>query len=175
MNYLLITIVFLVLLIVGAVAFFLLRKRGRRFYKAKGPYLLSGGERAFFDALQQVIAPDMYVCPKIRIADIIDMAIPKTDPQFWPRFNQISQKHVDFLLCNKNTFAPLLVVELDGRSHADPKRSARDAMVDGVFSQAGIPMLHIPVSSFYPYKELREQIARAVQPAAQNVGEKMEK
>lgn len=165
MNYLLPVIALLVFLIIGATLFFLFRKRGRRFYKAKGPYLLSGGEKAFFDALQQVIAPDMYVCPKIRIADIIDMTIPKTDPQFWPKFNQISQKHVDFLLCNTNTFAPLLMIELDGGSHHDPKRSARDALVDTAFGQAGIPMLHIPVSSFYPYKELREQIAHAIQSA----------
>lgn len=165
MNYLFPVIAVLVFLVISAALLFLFRKRGRRFYKAKGPYLLSVGEKAFFDALQQVIAPDMYVCPKIRIADIIDMAIPKTDPQFWPKFNQISQKHIDFLLCNKNTFAPLLVIELDGGSHHDPKRTARDALVDTAFGQADIPMLHIPVSSFYPYKELREQIAHAIQSA----------
>lgn len=124
--------------------------------------MLSEGEKRFFDALQHSISPDMYICPKVRIADLVEMAIDRTDKEFWPKFNQISKKHVDFVICSKATFAPLVIVELDGGSHNENSRSLRDILVDDVFRDADIPMLHIPVSNIYSPSKLSQQIGLAI-------------
>ncbi len=129
-------------------------------YKAKGPYLLSAGEKRFFDALSQSIPPDLYICPKVRLADLIEVNLSKSDKNFWKTFNKISQKHVDFVLCNKSDFAPRLVVELDGGSHKNNSRSQRDQFVDDVFKQAGIPITHVKVTN--DYFNLAKQISKVL-------------
>jgi hypothetical protein len=139
-----------------------LQGKSRRIYKQKGPYLLSPGEKRFFDALIKVIQPSIYVCPKVRIADIVEVDISKDDKEFWPKFNKISQKHVDFVICSRTNFAPLLIIELDGGSHNEKSQSLRDATVDNVFKDAQIPILHIKPSNFYEYKTLRENISQAI-------------
>lgn len=127
-------------------------------YKPKGPYLLSAGEKRFFDVLSQVISTDLYICPKVRLADLIEVNLSKSDKNFWKTFNQISQKHVDFVLCNKSDFAPRLVVELDGGSHYGKSRTDRDTFVDNVFRQASIPIIHVKVSG--EYSDLSNQITQ---------------
>jgi hypothetical protein len=135
------------------------RRKHAPMYKAKGPYLLSAGERQFFDVLVSVLPPELYVCPKVRLADILTVTVPKSDKSYWKAFNQISQKHVDFLICQRSDFAPVVVIELDGGSHHDPQRIKRDRLVDNALREAGIRIEHIPVSSRYDQAELRRVIA----------------
>ena len=137
------------------------KKSGFR-YKSKGPYLLSKGEKAFFDILIQSISPDLYICPKVRVADLIEVDLPKSDKKFWASFNKISKKHVDFVLCNRSDFAPVLVIELDGGSHKVSSRSKRDTFVDDAFAQANIKILHITAQSVYDANQLQNQIASAL-------------
>src|SRR3989344_8320971 len=101
--YFLIIQVFIV--IIAFIYFRFFKRGGKRIYKAKGPYLLSAGERKYFETLSKVIGADHYICPKVRIADMVDVDIPKTDKAFWPSFNKISQKHVDFVICKKSDFS----------------------------------------------------------------------
>ena len=63
--------------------------------------------------------------------------------------NQITQKHVDFLLCDPGSMRPLLGVELDDASHERPNRQDRDIFVDKVFAAAGLPLLRVPVQAAY--------------------------
>ncbi len=137
------------------------KKTGFR-YKSKGPYLLSKGEKVFFDILIQSISPDLYICPKVRVADLIEVDLPKSDKRFWLSFNKISKKHVDFVLCNRADFAPVLVMELDGGSHKASSRSQRDTFVNDAFVQAMIPVLHIPVTGSYDQNQISLQVNNAL-------------
>jgi hypothetical protein len=137
------------------------KKTGFR-YKPKGPFLLSKGEKVFFDVLVRSISPDLYVCPKVRIADLIEVDLPKNDKRFWASFNMISKKHVDFVLCNRTDFAPELVIELDGGSHNAKSRSQRDAFVDEAFSQANIQVLHVSVQDSYDQNQIAILISNVV-------------
>jgi len=132
-------------------------------YKAKGPYLLSKGEKAFFDVLVKAIPSSFYVCPKVRLADFIEVSLSKEDKNFWKAFNKISQKHVDFLICNKSTFGPKLVIELDGGSHNSKSRLERDAFVDNVLNQSNICIKHFKVSTSYNLTDLASQIRDLLQ------------
>ena len=152
-----IVILAFIVLIVAAYLF-LIKKGRRRIYKAKGPYLLSTGETKFFEALAKVVDPDLYVCPKVRIADLVEVNIPETSKDFWRNFGKISQKHIDFVICKRADFSPLLVIELDGGSHNERRQIQRDELVNKVFMDAEIPILHIKPRSFYDYKLLREEV-----------------
>ncbi len=137
-------------------------KKPARVYKPKGQFLLSPGEKRFFDALLQSIPAYLYVCPKVRVADLIDINLDRNAPDFWKHLAPINQKHVDFILVNRSDFAPRVAIELDGGSHNDKMREKRDSFINSVFANAGIPLLHVPVKGFYQYKDLRRHIETAI-------------
>lgn len=153
-SVLLLAVVAFLLVLLFTTAFILHSKRHPS-YKPKGPYLLNTGERQFFEVLTRVIHSDLYVCPKVRLADIITVTLPQTDNSFWRKFNQISQKHVDFLICQRSDFAPVVIVELDGGSHLEPERERRDQLVDNALAEAGIRIVHVRAASKYDKLELR--------------------
>ena len=123
---------------------------------------MSKSEKVFFDALIQTISRDLYICPKVRVADLIEVGLPKTDKHFWVSFNKISRKHVDFVLCNRQDFTPRLVIELDGGSHNTRTRSERDIFVNDALVQAGVAILHVPAQNFYDQKQLFTQIQNSL-------------
>lgn len=156
-------IIFLAILaIAGILVLLVLKKKPQRIYKPKGDFLLSPGEKRFFDALTQSLPPGLYICPKVRIADLIDLHLDRNAPDFWKHQAPINQKHIDFILVNRSDFAPQVAIELDGGSHTEKTRTARDMFVDTVFRNAGIPLVHIPVKSFYQYADLRRLIDTSI-------------
>ncbi|MDO8340378.1 MAG: DUF2726 domain-containing protein [Candidatus Woesebacteria bacterium] len=166
-------LMFLILFIVGILFYVFLSKlkvKSKRIYKEKGPYLLNAGEKAFFDTLITSITINMYICPKVRIADLVEVDSTGKDKKFWTYFNKISQKHVDFVICNKTNFSPLLIVELDGGSHNEYSKLLRDKLVDSVFKDANIPILHVKTSNFYNYQNLRDQINISISKTLKGAG-----
>src|SRR5947209_7101816 len=129
MQTALLFVVLAILALAGILLFIVLKKKPARVYKPKGPFLLSKGEAAFFDALSAAISQNpslnLYICPKCRIADIIETHLARDDPHFWNYQSKINQKHIDFLLVNRIDTAPLLAIELDGGSHKDQERAKR--------------------------------------------------
>jgi len=116
----------------------------------------------FFDALTNSVPPYIYICPKVRVSDLVDLHLDRNAPDFWKHLAPINQKHVDFILVNRSDFAPRLAIELDGGSHQDRERTNRDAFIDSVFQSAGIPMLHVPVRGYYVYTNLRRDIEQSL-------------
>jgi very-short-patch-repair endonuclease len=72
--------------------------------------------------------------------------------------NKINQKHVDFVLCDPNSFTPLLVIDLDDSSHMRKDRQGRDAFVDAALDAAGLPILHVSAQHAYAPAEVRALI-----------------
>lgn len=54
------------------------------------------------------------------------------------------------------------MIELDDISHERPDRQERDRLVDAVFNQAGLPILHVKVRSYYAPLELAAQVNAAM-------------
>jgi very-short-patch-repair endonuclease len=97
--------------------------------------LLTASEAAFYGALLLAAGRRYVVFAKVRLADLCQ------DLDRWAdirAFNKVSSKHVDFVLCDATTFQPVLVVELDDRSHLRADRRSRDAFVDGIFRTMGL-------------------------------------
>jgi hypothetical protein len=122
---------------------------------------LSQTELSFYRVLQQVVADQAVILPKVRLADIFFVARHNENRSF---FSRISQRHLDFLLCHPKTMLPLLGLELDDSSHQRPDRQKRDAFVDQVFAAANLPLVRIVPRRDYNTRELEAQLSPYLQP-----------
>jgi hypothetical protein len=134
--------------------------RGR---EAPFPYepadaLLTAAERSFYLVLVNAIGEDFGLFIKVRLADVIAVRPGVSSKHRLGAFSRISSKHLDFVLCDPETFAVLGAIELDDRSHRANNRRQRDAFIDGALRAAGIPILHVPAQRSYSATKLRVQI-----------------
>jgi len=103
-----------------------------------------------------------------------------TGRSYWAAWGRISQKHADFILLHwvqrpgeSDYLEPVLVIELDDASHQLENRRQRDALVDAIHAQAGLPILHVPVTYSYDNEALAAQIRTVLNipaPSASSVG-----
>ncbi len=131
-------------------------KESRLPYRRKS-YLLSIAEKSFYAILKQIADNNNWaISPKVRLEDLL--WIPSgTENRFGLR-NRIKSRHIDFVLCDKEAMSPLLAIELDDASHEREDRVERDRNVDRILQDAGLPILHIKVQSFYDEKIISKQI-----------------
>lgn len=115
--------------------------------------LLTPTEARFHAVLAEAIGPMATIQCKVRLADLL--IAPRNDLN---AFRRVSQKHVDFVLCERVTLRPLVAVELDDRSHDRADRQERDRFVNAAYAQAGLPLLHIRVADTYSPAALLSQV-----------------
>lgn len=105
--------------------------------KARNKPMLSPWERRILPKLVATAPQGSHVCPQVRLAEIIAHDR-KDDPRL---FGKIAQKSVDFVICDISTGKPLLVIELNDKSHDRPDRAERDRFVSELLKAASIPLL----------------------------------
>jgi hypothetical protein len=137
-------------------------------YRVRDDFL-SRAEFAFYSALRAAVGDRAVICPKVRIADLL------FDPhqRGWSGgFNKISQRHVDFVLCDPVTMHPLAAIELDDRSHEREDRQDRDAEVDAAFQSARFPLARFPVQTSYDLNRIWALLEPVFAPygSSQNTG-----
>lgn len=125
-------------------------------YRVRDEFL-SPTERAFYQVLVQAVQDRAVICMKVRLADVFFVARPHENRA---AFNRIAQKHIDFLLCNSQSFRPILGIEVDDSSHSRLDRQERDEFVNHTFAAANIPLLHVRAQRTY----LIEQVAASIAP-----------
>lgn len=124
------------------------------YYKKK--YLLTKAEKNFYNVLEKAICDeDFYICPKVRLADIIYISGTKNRQKY---FNKIQSKHIDFLLCSKQYLNPVLAIELDDSSHNRTDRIDRDRFVDNALKSAGLPIFRVKVSYSYDFNFIKNTV-----------------
>ena len=128
-------------------------------YKKKD-YLFSVAERSFFEVLLRAVGNDYHVFAKVRMEDVLYMPKGTKNRTAWT--NKVRQKHVDFLLCTKDRVEPVLVIELDDSSHDREDRQTRDANVDAIMSEAGLPILHCPAKRGYVVAEIAQTVKEKI-------------
>ena len=121
------------------------------------PALLSKGEFAFYRVLLSAIEGSMVVMVKVGLSDLLK--VPRGTAGEQALRNRVSQKHVDFVVCDEAGVRPLVVIELDDRSHRTEKARRRDAVKDAALAAAGLPLLRVPAARSYDAATLRQQIA----------------
>lgn len=110
--------------------------------------ILTDAELTFYKALVPHIYDTNIILAKVSLKDIFHIG-KGVGKEYMVYFNKISRKHVDFLICDKHTLAPLYAIELDDSSHMKKSRQDRDIFVDGLYAHAGLKLIHIKTKYEY--------------------------
>lgn len=125
----------------------------------KNSFLLTKAEFSFYKVLILAVNEmNLYVCPKVRLADIIHVSGISISKFYYTYFNKIQSKHIDFLLCRDDYLIPVLAIELDDSSHSNLSRVKRDLFLESALQSAKLPLLRIDVGYSYAVTELKNKI-----------------
>ncbi len=118
-------------------------------YRLRVPFLAST-ELALFRALTELMGERYTICPKVSLNDVFYIVRPNENVHF---FNKFFRKHVDFLLCDRQTLAPAFGVEIVRPISKNEARES-DKFLDDLFTNAGLPLVHVPSSDNYEPSEV---------------------
>jgi hypothetical protein len=113
-------------------------------YRLREPFL-SKTELALFRMLTEMMASRYVISPKVALSDVFYIVRPNENVHF---FNKIFRKHIDFLLCDLKTMKPSFGVEMVKPIAKNGAREA-DKFMEELFTDAGIPLVHIPSAETY--------------------------
>ncbi|HUE99631.1 MAG TPA: DUF2726 domain-containing protein [Anaerolineales bacterium] len=113
--------------------------------------LLSPAEANFYRIIKQMVGEHLLIFPKMGLKEFLLIT---DQSNFQSYYNRIDRKHVDFLLCDPNTFQPVFAIELDDASHRQAERGQRDTFVETILAGANLPLVRVPVRASYDTHEL---------------------
>lgn len=126
-------------------------------------HLVSPAEADFYRTLASVVSGRSTIFVQVPLHKIIEV-IPNTPArQSW--HNKIDRKTIDFVLCDPQTLAPQLAIELDDRTHQQANRKDRDAFVEVALAAAGFPLLRVPQRAKYDTAVLQNDIRACIRKA----------
>jgi hypothetical protein len=120
--------------------------------------LFTPAERSFLGVLEQAVEGKLRIMGKVRLADIVKIKNGNNKSAWQKAFNKIQSKHVDFVACDMATLGVKFVVELDDKSHNEPKRQDRDEFIDKALAAAKIPVFHFAAKRTYTIQELQNTL-----------------
>ena len=130
----------IIILLIIAAAVLLLWHLRRGYYPYAAKHILTKREYKFYLILRQVADEYGYmVCPKVGVKDLLAVTDKKNYMKY---FHKIVQKHVDFVICDRDLYV-LFAIELDDSSHETKDARRRDHFKDKAFAAAKIPLKRI--------------------------------
>lgn len=128
-------------------------------YKRKN-FFLTRAEHECYDALIVAVGNDYFIFAQVHLPTLLEN---KVVGQNWRgALRHISEKSVDFVLCDKNYISPKLAIELDDKSHERPERQERDKEVERILQDAGLPLLRLENRGRFDSNELAQKIKDAI-------------
>lgn len=164
MDTLWILIAVLVVMVIGALAagyMFLKRSTGARFPYSKNPHFLTPAEQDFFRLLEQIIQSQYYIFCQVNLLSLVSIAA-KNRQDYWQHARKLRHKSIDFVLADKRTLEPVLLIELDDYSHQLAERRTRDNFVNQTLATAGFKFLRIENRRYYDILEIQELIYQSL-------------
>lgn len=129
---------------------------------ARRDTLFTAAEFRFLDALRKSLPCGLEIFAKVRVADVLQ-PVQSLDPKAWrAAFNQITGKHLDFVLCDRESGCLVCAIELNDRSHERKERRERDQLIASACAGAGFPLIMIPVARNYDPESIRATILQAL-------------
>jgi very-short-patch-repair endonuclease len=159
--YILAGIVIIAALVLGALKGRLEGNKEKALYRyTRKNFFLTRAEHEFYDALVEAVGQEYRIFAQVHLPTLVDN---KVVGQNWRgAFRHISEKSVDFVLCDKEYLSPKLAIELDDKTHERPERQERDREVERILQDAGVPLLRIINRGRFNASELAEQVRIAV-------------
>ena len=128
-------------------------------YKKRG-FFMTRAEHECYDALVSAVGSEYLIFAQVHLPTLVDN---KVVGQNWRgAFRHISEKSVDFVLCDKAYISPKLAIELDDKTHERPERRDRDREVERILQGAGMPLLRLENHGRFNPSELAQKINNAL-------------
>lgn len=135
------------------------KEKAKYQYKRRN-FFLTRAEHECYDALVSAVGAEYFIFAQVHLPTLVDN---KVKGQNWRgAFRHISEKSVDFVLCDKAYISAKLAIELDDKTHERPERQERDREVERILQDAGVPLLRLENRGSFNPSELAEQIKNAV-------------
>lgn len=159
-TYLSLAVVILLIFLVRFVFPELLGRSGPTYRRHDA--LFTPAELHFLHTLRAALPAHLDVFGKVRVADVL-RPVEKLDRKTWrSAFNRITGKHLDFVLCERDTGRLVCALELNDRSHSRLDRRERDQFIVTACREAAFPLLMIPAARVYDGEKLRAQILETI-------------
>jgi very-short-patch-repair endonuclease len=124
---------------------------------------LTPAEIAYYKMLRMLFADRYLIFAQVRVVDLCEVL---DRPFNQGAVNRIDRRHVDFVLCDQQTFRPMVAIELDDSTHDLPYRRRKDAFLDEVFRVMGMKLVRQKVRLAYSVDEVAEKVEAALAAAA---------
>src|ERR1700733_7670862 len=165
MTKLIIAVGILVFIVIAIRVFELLVSGGRnsskpKFQYARKDFIMTRAEHECYDALVAEMGTDYFFFPQIHLDAIVQPKDTRKDRLY--AFRHINQKSLDFIACDKKYIRPLFAIELDDKTHSQPKRIERDIEVERILHGAGIPLIRIENRGRFDPKELAQLVQNGI-------------
>ena len=144
----------------AAVVFIMGGLRGGRAGYQRGRFLTTN-EKSFLMTLDAALGRNYRAFAQVRLAELVSPTIDANPASRRHALNGVMAKSVDFVICDVLTLDPVAAIEVDDRSHLLPERQQRDAFVNAVFLEIGLPLMRVKARRAYSVDELRVMCARA--------------
>ena len=128
--------------------------KGLRYFSATGKEVMTEPERIFFARLRKATGSRTYVCPKVRVLDVLEC----DQEQFKKGGYWLGLWHFDFVLIDVYSSRVKLCIEYDDKSHEQKKRAGRDRILEYTARRAGVKLLRITYGK-YEVDDLREMLS----------------
>lgn len=99
-------------------------------------------EREIYHQLLTLNTNNINIIPHVSLAELFISHI--YERRDW----KITQSHVDFLICDKYSLAPLIAIEFDGRYHNDINQKKRDAEKNYLFEYHNIKLVRFTYEDY---------------------------
>ena len=144
----------------AAVVFIMGGLRGGRAGYQRGRFLTTN-EKSFLMTLDAALGRNYRAFAQVRLADLVSPTLGANPASRRQALNGVMAKSVDFVICDVLTLDPVAAIEVDDRSHLLPERQQRDAFVNAVFLEIGLPLMRVKARRAYSVDELRAMCAHA--------------
>ena len=130
-------------------------------YKKKQYLFDTSSEFRFFNMVTEMIGTDYYVFPQINYSHIIAT---KSGSFYENRRyrSHIERKSADFVVCDKKTCIPLLVIDLDGSMHDRPDIHEKDVEIDEILKAINLPILRLTNEESKDRELVKEKIFKII-------------
>lgn len=103
-------------------------------YQAKS--LVTQYEKYFLDIIEENFGEDYRVMPQVPLSSIVNK-----NKEFNKQYQNELYRTIDIGIFDKDTFAPLLMIEINDSTHQQSDRYKRDLKVREILDKANIPLL----------------------------------
>ena len=156
--------VLILFIIVVSIVQFLLRNEKisskSKYQYGRKDFIMTRAEHECYAALVAEMGLDYFFFPQIHLDAIVFPQDTRKDRLY--AFRHINQKSLDFVACDKKFMRPLFAIEVDDKTHNQPKRIERDKEVERILHGAGIPLIRIENRGRFDQKELAQLVQAGI-------------